>query len=134
MKKGLSEHLEVPKSEITDTRIDRLFKLMSFYKTDSIEQSDFDRLFEDANPYQHAATGSTSTKFASTMRGGLASTSTFDWKYAAIQQIGLTISKTFESITESFMAASEKKTSVNFPKFKAFVEKHHALIGFNMTS
>jgi hypothetical protein len=58
---------------------------MSFYKTNTIQQSDFDRLFEDTNPYQHAATGSTSNKFSTSMGGGLASSSTFNWKYAAVQ-------------------------------------------------
>ena len=51
MKKGLEDNLGMPASEITATRLDRLFKLMSFYKTETIQQSDFDRLFEDANPY-----------------------------------------------------------------------------------
>ena len=36
------------------------------------------------------------------MGGGYISTSTYDWKIAAIQQIGLYISHKYESIEESF--------------------------------
>jgi len=39
--------------------MDRLFRVMSFYKTNTIQPSDFERLFNDVSPYVNAATGKT---------------------------------------------------------------------------
>ena len=60
-------------------------------------------------------------------------TSTFDWKLSAIQSIGLVISKKYASFRESFDDASDNSQRVTFEQFKRFVEKYHALNGFNMT-
>lgn len=67
------------------------------------------------------------------MGGGLADVSTHDWMFAAVQQIGLCISKNYASIDEGFQAASNNSEGVNFQSFKAFIEKHDALSGFNVT-
>lgn len=67
------------------------------------------------------------------MGGGLAAVSTHDWKYAAIQQIGLKISEKFSSVEESFLAASEKSDKIDFMKFERFVQNTEALRGFNIT-
>ena len=67
------------------------------------------------------------------MGGGFTTTSTYDWKFSAIQQIGIVISRHYESIKESFEAASNRTDKVNYDKFKAFIEKHNILEGFNVT-
>ena len=54
--------------------------------------------------------------------GGLSATSTFDWKFSAIQQIGLVISRKYPSINDSFSKASENSAKIQFNKFKAFLE------------
>lgn len=133
MKTSLVKFLEIPVEKIDDNRLARLFRLLSFYKTDSLQPSDFDRLLEDVNPFLTACQGSVKANFQKSMGGGYATTSTHDWKFSAIQQIGLVISRNYGSIKESFDAASNQTDKVNFEKFKAFVEKHNALQGFNVT-
>lgn len=68
------------------------------------------------------------------MGGSWANTSTNDWKFAAIQQIGLTISQRYSSIEDSFLDASRKTSKVNFTNFVDFIEKNEALRGFNFTT
>jgi len=51
MKISLMKYIDIEESKITENRIDRLFKLLSFYKTDELQPSDFDRLLNDVNPY-----------------------------------------------------------------------------------
>ena len=36
MKKSLIEYLKVPEEDIINTRLDRLFRILSYYKTDKI--------------------------------------------------------------------------------------------------
>lgn len=36
MKQSLIEYLRVPEEEIINTRLDRLFRILSYYKTDKI--------------------------------------------------------------------------------------------------
>jgi len=130
---SLQEFLEIKPQEITQIRLDRLFRLLSFYKCDDIQPSDFERLISDNNPYESAATGSTKTSFKSSMGGGFSNTSSLDWKFAAIQQIGLTISKNYGSLEESFKDASQLTDKVDFAKFQNFVQKNQGLHGFNIT-
>lgn len=85
MKTSLEKYVEIPVHKLTDTRVDRLFRLLSFYKTDTLQPSDFHRLFEDINPYLIACKGQTKSKFKSSMGGGLTRLSTFDWKLSAMQ-------------------------------------------------
>jgi hypothetical protein len=47
------------------------------------------------------------TNFKKVLGGGLVTTSAHDWKLAAIQKIGLTISRNYPSIEESFKSASK---------------------------
>ena len=133
MKTSLERYLLIPAEKIDDHRLARLFRLLSFYKADSLQPSDFDRLLVDANPFLTASQGSVKANFTKSMGGGFATTSTHDWKLAAIQQIGLVISRNYESIEAGFGAASNHTDKVNFEKFKAFIEKHNALQGFNIT-
>lgn len=133
MKESLIEFLGIIPAEITDSKLDRLFKLMSFFKTDLIQQSDFDRLLRDQNPYKTASTGQTANSFNKSLGGGFEITSTNNWKFAAIQQIGLRISKNYESIQESFDDATGETNIINFAKFQKFVHKNEALQGFDIT-
>jgi Ca2+-binding EF-hand superfamily protein len=47
MKTSLVKLVQVRPDELNQARIDRLFKLLSFYKTDTIQPSDFARLIKD---------------------------------------------------------------------------------------
>jgi len=67
------------------------------------------------------------------MGGGFVKTSTHDWKYSAIQQLGMTLSQKYKDMETAFGEISNKTGKVNFVNFKAFVEKHNALDGFNVT-
>jgi Ca2+-binding EF-hand superfamily protein len=48
---GLLNVMHVKPEEIMPTKLDRLFKLMDFYKTNTIQLSDFQRLMSNENPY-----------------------------------------------------------------------------------
>jgi len=63
----------------------------------------------------------------------LGTTSTFDWKLSAIQQVGLVISKNYASLKESFDDASQLQQKISFEQFRIFIDKNNALSGFNMT-
>jgi len=65
--------------------------------------------------------------------GGLNNTSTFDWKFSVIQQIGLVLSKKYKSLGDSFNAASDQQPKLRYAKFNAFLEEEQALQGFNLT-
>ena len=120
--------------DIIDTRLDRLFKLLSFYKTDDIQPSDFDRLLNDVNPFITAATGQTMSSFKSSMGGGFVTSSTQDWKYSALQQLGLVISQRYNRIDDSFLEASNQSDRITFQQFYDFIIKLDALPGFNLTT
>ena len=48
---SLQNILSIKSENILPTKLDRLFKLMDFYKTNSIQVSDFQRLLNNENPY-----------------------------------------------------------------------------------
>jgi hypothetical protein len=60
-------------------------------------------------------------------------TSTFDWKFSSVQQIGLILSRRFSCLKDSFKAAGENKSKINYSDFKSFLNKEEALSGFNLT-
>lgn len=84
MKKCLIEFLNIEARECTNNRMDRLFKMLSFYKQNTIQKSDFNRLLLDINPYLQSGTASTKTKFYSSLGGGFSHTKTSDWKFSAL--------------------------------------------------
>lgn len=93
--------------------------------------SDFQRLIKDENPY---ATTGVATKMASSRTlGGLHKVSTFDWKFNAIQQMGLHLSKTFPTLDESFTSVANSANKITFDLFKSFVEAQDCLQGLNLT-
>lgn len=59
---GIINILKVKEEEIFPTKLDRLFRLLDFYKTNSIQLSDFQRLINNENPYSSSGLkGSAST-------------------------------------------------------------------------
>ena len=86
LKWGIINILKVKEEEIMPTRLDRLFRLLDFYKTGSIQLSDFQRLMNNENPYSASGQrGTPSTEnFRRSFGGSFAQTSTFDWKLSAI--------------------------------------------------
>jgi len=114
---GLVDVLKIKEEEIYPTKLDRLFRLLDFYKTGKIQPSDFQRLINDENPYSSSG-GNRATASANLFRkslgGSFAQASTFDWKVSAIQQIGLELSKNYGTIKESFEVASERLGKVTF--------------------
>jgi hypothetical protein len=84
MRKSLINFIKLKPENILETRLDRLFRVFSFYKTDKIQPSDFQRLIEDVHPFVNSASGNTQINFSKTMGGGLKNQSTYDWKLAAI--------------------------------------------------
>jgi len=114
MRKSLIKFLRVRPEHILNTRLDRLFRIFSFYKTEHIQPSDFQRLIDDINPFLTSATGNSDKTFKSSMGGGYVSTSTYDWKISAIQQIGLYISHKYGSIEESFQDCSGNTDKITY--------------------
>jgi len=109
LKWALENLLEVKPEQILPTKLDRLFRLLDFYKTGAIQPSDLVRLITNENPYASEAGTrlQSANTFRKTLGGSFQETNTFDWKLSAIQQIGLIISKQYKSLQESFLAASE---------------------------
>lgn len=106
LKESLTEILEINPKTIIPTKLDRLFRLMDFFKTGLVQVSDFQRLMSDRNPYADSFVKGLSKSMVKSLGGGLNNTSTFDWKFSVIQQIGLILSKKFASVDESFRSAS----------------------------
>ena len=102
MKASLIQYLDIKPDSITDIKLDRLFRLLSFYKTNEIQTSDFERLLRDQNPYISASKLNTIERFTKSIGGGYINQSTHNWKFAAIQQIGLLISKKYRTMKDSF--------------------------------
>lgn len=70
MKQSLIQYLDIKPEDITDIKLDRLFRLLSFYKTNEIQTSDFERLLRDQNPYLSASKSNTINQFTKSMGGG----------------------------------------------------------------
>lgn len=87
---GIINILKVKEEEILPTKLDRLYRLMDFYKTGQMQLSDFQRLLNDQNPYTattggRSAAGTASSEiFKKSFGGSLGQTSTFDWKFSAM--------------------------------------------------
>jgi hypothetical protein len=80
----LISFIKVDPSEITDVRLDRLLKLLSFQKNEYLTQSDFEMLLKNVNNYNKPGTATnTNETFKKTLGGGLINTSDMhDWKMA----------------------------------------------------
>ena len=73
LKWGIINILKIKEEEILPTKLDRLFRLMDFYKTNQIQPSDFQRLLNDSNPYSSSGQRQTasSDKFRKSFGGSL---------------------------------------------------------------
>jgi Ca2+-binding EF-hand superfamily protein len=98
LKQSLLSIFNVKADKIIPTKLDRLFRLMDFYKVGGVQLQDIQRMVSDENPYISETAGKSATNFNKSFGGGIKQASTFDWKLSAIQQIGLMISKQFPSI------------------------------------
>ena len=68
MRKALETFVKVSPKEITDVRLDRLFKILSYYKTEALQPSDFERLLSGNNPLANDPL--LKDKFTKSMGGG----------------------------------------------------------------
>lgn len=88
MKAALVCLVKINPSEITDTRLDRLFKLLSFHKLENLQPSDFERLLSsgaDTNPFlKPEAPETIKDNFKKSLGGGLAQTDLHDWKLSCL--------------------------------------------------
>jgi Ca2+-binding EF-hand superfamily protein len=84
LKQSLITLLEVPSAEIHTTKLDRLYRLMDFFKSGQIQLSDFTRLLTQDNPYSTTAISGAANNMSRSLGGGLGKTSTFDWKFSAV--------------------------------------------------
>jgi len=133
LKRSLLDILEIDAASVLPTKLDRLFRLMDFFKSGKVQVSDFQRLVSNANPYSDSMVSGATASMSRSLGGGLSSTSTFDWKFSAIQQVGLILSRKYASLNDSFNAASQGATKIQFDKFKTFLDDEQALEGFNLT-
>lgn len=123
MKASLSDILEVDPKTVVPTKLDRLFRLMDFFKTGMIQLSDFVRIIDGDNPYAGTNVDGAVKNMARSLGGGLSATSTFDWKFSAVQSIGLAISRKFPTLKESFAACSNNADKITFDNFNAFLSR-----------
>lgn len=126
-------------NEVTDPRLDRLFKLLDQYKRGYVQSDDFKRMFSD-DPLLASASSSNllplktvSDSRASTILSHKSSNSTFDWKVNAKQQIGLVLSKKFSSLEAAFTEISGYTNRIIYQNFMNWAETTHAFQGFNLT-
>jgi Ca2+-binding EF-hand superfamily protein len=108
-KKDLRESLEsiLKLENILPSKIDRLYKLLDAFKRDSVQLADFKSIFEDNRRPE--------------------------WKSSAKQQIGLQLSKLYQSLPEAFELISEYSGKITFAQFKQFIDTKDVLAGFNLT-
>jgi Ca2+-binding EF-hand superfamily protein len=122
LRASLLDILEIDAASVLPTKLDRLFRLMDFFKSGQVQVSDFQRLISNSNPYSDTRVSGMTKSMSRSLGGGLTSTSTFDWKFSAIQQIGLVISRKYPSLNDSFNKASENSAKIQFNKFKTFLD------------
>jgi hypothetical protein len=61
----------------------------------------------NSNPYAETFVSGVRQSMTKSLGGGLNNTSTFDWKFSVIQQIGLLMSKKYTNVDESFRKATD---------------------------
>ncbi len=107
LKRFLLKLMGLPVEEVTDPRLDRLYKLLDRYKRGSIQADDIAKVFEISVPMPEESAES----FLKTNKSMdskeltfqiVSENKNFDWKTNARQQIGLIISKNYDSLKSSF--------------------------------
>ena len=73
----LIEVLKMEPAEIQPTKLERLFRLIDFYKTGKIQLSDIVRLTDNVNPYKSYSANFNSSKFTGQSH-------TFNWRMNAL--------------------------------------------------
>lgn len=87
---------------------------MDFFKTGLVQVSDFQRLMTNSNPYAETFVTGVRANMTKSLGGGLHSTSTFDWKFSVVQQIGLILSKKYAKVDDSFKEAAEGNPKLKY--------------------
>ncbi|CAD8159524.1 unnamed protein product [Paramecium octaurelia] len=128
----LKDILKIEEKEITEAKINRLFKLMDQYKRGKITLMDFRRFVEEGFFYgkNKQIFGQNATLAAKQQQE---SRSSFDWKMNARQQIGLIISRHYPNVKESFDIVSGYRKKLVFQKFKKWLDEKNVLAGFDLT-
>lgn len=122
LKNFLREVLHFQENELTGTRLDRLFKLIDQFKRGCVQFLDFKRLIEmDLEMLNVSITGNKSPNKA------------FDWITNCKQQIGLVLSRQFNSLKTSFETISEHQKRLLYSQFYKWLDSSRALTGFNLT-
>lgn len=135
----LLDVLKLENNEVNDPRIDRLFKLLDQFKRGYVQSDDFKRVFSDDPLLTSPSTSSLlplktiSDTRSSALLSQKTSSSAFDWKMNAKQQIGLVLSKKFPSLEAAFTEISGYTNRIILKNFLNWVESNHALQGFNLT-
>ncbi|CAK62279.1 unnamed protein product (macronuclear) [Paramecium tetraurelia] len=128
----LKDILKVEEKEITEAKINRLYKLMDQYKRGKITLMDFRRFVEEGFFYgKNKQVFGQTTNLAAKQQSE--SRSSFDWKMNARQQIGLIISRHYPSVKESFDIVSGYRKKLVFQKFKKWIDEKNVLSGFDLT-
>lgn len=112
LKQFLAKLPSIETKEITDPKIDRLFKLLDRYKRGHIQADDFLHIFSEnpidfyLNPnfsQQRSATVSPTSPFSGSIFQNMPSNKQeFDWKKNAKQQLGLILSKQYTDLRAGF--------------------------------
>lgn len=85
LKNFLQKEMHVKKAELTNSQLERLYKLMDLKKHENINRQEFQKVFQELSSSERQ----------------------FNWKKSAIQQIGIHCVKNFESIEKSYDAVSD---------------------------
>jgi hypothetical protein len=98
IKEFLLKVLKMPELEVTQPRLERLFKLFDHFKRGHIHLEDFTRIYESQiNIPSKSKSVSMAKSFDFNTNNDI-----FDWKANARQQIGLLLSKKYPNIRTSF--------------------------------
>ena len=125
LRNSLLELIKIPAEQLQKSRLDRLFRLLDQYKTNTIQQGDLRRMLEGDGLSMESTVNKTKM---------FNPTNTFDWKVNAIQQIGLVLSRQFPSPEKAFESISDNHNKLTFDQFTTYLERSRALFGFNLTS
>ena len=107
LKKALIEILKYKESEVSVSKMERLYKLLDLYKRDSVQLSDFKTIFEEKrNP---------------------------SWKDSAKQSLGLYISKKYQTAYECFQEILSSRDKITFDLFSSWLTKTQVLNSYRLT-
>ncbi|KAM3134464.1 hypothetical protein pb186bvf_013430 [Paramecium bursaria] len=129
----IKDILKVEEKEITEAKINRLFKIMDQYKRGRITLMDFRRFVQEGFFYGKNQQIFGQTQQLPAAKQSQETRSSFDWKMNARQQIGLIISRHYPSVKDSFDIVSGYRKKLVFQKFKKWIDEKNVLSGFDLT-